>query len=823
MKPRSSLTALASFLAAPLALALAACGSPPASAPAPAVAPAPAAAVASLEVLAPAYAPQLDALSTTLAGKLDELHIPGLALAIVRDDALVYARGFGLADVESQKPVTPETLFAIGSTTKAFTATLVGMLVDEGKLAFDDPVTKVLPWFTLPVQASKGETVCYRDLLAHRTGFVRMDMLWHGTSVPADEILHTAIGAEPLFPFREEFQYNNVMYLAAGRACSEVTGLSWSELIQQRFFEPLGMQSSDTSVTVAQADPRLALGYAWKASEKRFERLPMRNLDSIAPAGSINSNVLDMTRWVRFQLAGGAFEGRRLVSEASFAETWKTHNVVSPEVRYGLGWFLRAWHGQPYVEHGGNIDGFAAQVSLLPEAKLGVVMLCNVSATPLQGAIGPMVFEALLGAPADAAAPVTASAEDLSRFTGTYIANYYQFKDAKFEVLLQNDHLAIDVPGQTIFELLPPGADGKRAFALVPGEIQADFLEEEGRVVELRLYQGGMCFEIPRPDYMPEPELDPAELEPYLGSYADPASGKTFAVVVSRNRLALDYPGQMVYELLLPKDDERWVFRATPNMAVEFHLDADGRAEALDFYERGVKRMCERQDDGGATLPTLEELVVLRKSAAFEARLTELGLCRLSGSMRFVHCGIHGPMTTTFDASGAYADVVDLRPYLWTQTAFDGEHARLRTSSGSEKELRGANLDQTRANGLVSFFGDWSRRFERVAIERIDVTRDQRTLRVKLTQGEAPALVMHVDMASGDLVRAEVSDLVDGGATVNRAVTFEDWRELDGLRLPTRMISEDPGTGRIVIEYTGLEAHLAESDPFALPAALPAR
>ncbi len=811
MRSRNALTVLALFLAA--------CGAPAAPQPRPAgTRPAESpAAPAALEILAPAHAPALQALCTRLEAQLDELHLPGLALAIVQGDELIFARGFGLADLEGEKPVTPETLFAIGSTTKAFTATLVGMLVDEHRLAFDDPITKALPWFGLPVAG--GATVTLRDLLSHRTGFARMDVLWYGTGVGAEEILRTALRAEPLVPFRKEFQYNNIMYLAAGRACAEVTGRSWQELIQTRFFGPLGMTSSDTSTAEAAMDPRLALGYAWNAGEKRFVRVPMLALESIAPAGAINSNVLDLSRWLRFLLARGEFEGQRLVSAEALAETWKTHNQVAPDVRYGLGWFLRTWRGQRYVEHGGNIDGFAAEIALLPEAGIGVAFLCNVGATPLQGTIGPQVFEALLGPSEEAGTAATAAPEeDLARYTGTYLANYFQFKDAKFEVLLRNGRLALDIPGQAVFELLPPDAAGKRAFALIPEQIQADFLEEDGRVVALRLYQNGLQFEIPRPDWEPKAEFDPAELEPYLGSYVDPLTKKTFAVVVSRNRLALDYPAQMVYELFPPRDDERWVFRATEQMALEFHLDADGRAEGLTFHERGTKRECERVGDGNLALPTREELLTLRKGAAFEARLAELGRCRLDGSMRFVHCGIQGPMSTAFDASGAYVEVVDLRPFLWTQTAFDGEHGRYRAARTGESELRGPSLDQTRANGPAALFGDWGRHFERIEIVRVDEERERRTLRVKLGTGAAPALVAHVDLANGDLVRLEIDELVDGSTPITRTVTLEGWRDWEGLRLPTRMTSENPSVGRIVVEYATLTTKLAP-EPFALPPA----
>src|SRR6185503_1455426 len=196
---------------------------------------------------------------------------------------------FGLADVEAQRAVTPETLFAIGSTTKAFTATLVGMLADEGKLTLDDPITKHIPWFALPIDGKKNEQVTLRDLLSHRTGFARMDVLWAGGKATREEVLRTAVRAEPMAPFRKKFLYNNIMFLAAGEACTAVTGHTWEELVRTRLFEPLGMRSSDLSVTEAQHDPRLAMGYKWNADTQTFEHLPIRDLVAIAPAGAINS------------------------------------------------------------------------------------------------------------------------------------------------------------------------------------------------------------------------------------------------------------------------------------------------------------------------------------------------------------------------------------------------------------------------------------------------------------------------------------------------------------------------------------------------------
>ncbi|HEX6883565.1 MAG TPA: serine hydrolase domain-containing protein [Planctomycetota bacterium] len=749
----------------------------------------------------PELAPRLAELVEAVEADRVALHVPGLALAIVKDDELVLARGFGLADVEAERAVTPETIFAIGSTSKAFTATLVALLEAEGKLGFDDPITKALPWFELPIDGDGPVTL--RDLLSHRTGFARQDVLWYGGKASAEQVLRTALGAEPLSPFRRDFHYNNVMFLAAGEACAAVAGASWAELVRARLLEPLGMEHTSTDVRAAQAAADLALGYQWDEDAGLFERKPMRTLDSIAPAGALNSNVLDLARWVRFLLARGELEGRRLLAAELLAETWKPHNTAGPGARYGLGWFLRTWNGLELIDHGGNIDGFAALVALLPERNAGVVMLTNVSATPLQGTIAPKVFAALFEEPRALAEASASPASDLARFTGTYLANFFQFQGARFELSAREGKLWLDVPGQTVYELGPPDEHGKRPFTAIPDQIQVSFGELGERVVSLTLHQGGFAFECFREGYEPAPEADPAELAPYLGDYADPLTGKTFAVVLSHGRLAVDYPGQLVYELFPPDDLERWVFRANPALAVEF------REDALVFFERGTERVCTRVG-APAPPPTLDELMALRRAEAFEARLAELGTCRLSGTMRFASSGIRGTTETVFDASGRFRELVDLLPFVASRTDFDGERATAASSFDGEHELQGDNLDQARTGSPAVFFGDWRRRFDAAEVVRVLAEGERELVQVRLTKGEAPPTQVTLDLATGDLVRAEVRELVDGIGALPKTVHFEDWRDVSGLRLPMRVISIDEASGRVVVEYTELEPGLAE-------------
>jgi CubicO group peptidase (beta-lactamase class C family) len=210
----------------------------------------------------PTLPQRLAKLTTELEKQRLALHIPGMAMAVVQGDQLIYSHGFGHADLENDTPVTPETLFAIGSSTKAFTASLIGMLVDEGKMSWDDPVTKFLPYFELKIDTDDPEaTVTIRDLLAHRTGFIRMPLLWTGGAVSREEVLRTAIRAEPWSPFRERFYYNNVTFLSVGMASGVAAGSSWDELLAERLFTPLGMKSSNSSISTIQNNEHLSLGY----------------------------------------------------------------------------------------------------------------------------------------------------------------------------------------------------------------------------------------------------------------------------------------------------------------------------------------------------------------------------------------------------------------------------------------------------------------------------------------------------------------------------------------------------------------------------------
>jgi CubicO group peptidase (beta-lactamase class C family) len=333
---------------------------------------------------------------------LKQWEVPGVAVAIVKNDQIVFAKGYGVRKLGDQTPVDEKTLFAIGSSSKAFTAAAIGMLMDEGKLKWDDPAVKYLPGFQLfDPYASRELSV--RDLLCHRSGLERGDLLWYGSDLSRDEILRRVRYLKPTWSFRATFGYQNLMFLAAGQIIPSITGKSWDDFLKERIFTPLAMTASNTSIRDLAKSNNVAAPHA--KIEEKVEVIPWRNIDNIAPAGSINSNVVDLAQWVRLQLGEGKYQGKQLISSGAVKEMHTPQTIIRTEgvweklfpeahfLAYGLGWFLQDYHGRKVVQHGGNIDGMSALVALMPEEKLGIAVLTNLNGTTLPTVLANMIFD----------------------------------------------------------------------------------------------------------------------------------------------------------------------------------------------------------------------------------------------------------------------------------------------------------------------------------------------------------------------------------------------------------------------------------------------
>jgi len=348
---------------------------------------------------------------------------PGLAVAVVKDGEVVFAKGYGVRELGKPAPVDTQTLFAIGSTTKAMTAVLVGMLVDEKKLAWDDPVVKHLPWFQLKDPYLTRE-ITVRDLLTHRAGLGNADYLWYGQTTEPREILRRVRLLEASYSLRSSFIYQNVMYAAAGAVVEAVSGQPWEQMLRTRIFEPLGMRGSiATAATLAQ-QPNVARPHDAIAGDVR----PIENaaVDGVAPAGSVWSSVQDMSRWMQMLLAGGTFGGRVLVKPETVAELFTPQTMVAadafyPTARltkphwttYGLGWFQQDYRGRAVDYHTGSIDGMVAIHGLLRDERVGVFVLANRDHAELRHALMLNVFDRYIGG-----ASRDWSAELLTLYTG---------------------------------------------------------------------------------------------------------------------------------------------------------------------------------------------------------------------------------------------------------------------------------------------------------------------------------------------------------------------------------------------------------------------
>ncbi|HEY7232546.1 MAG TPA: serine hydrolase [Gemmatimonadaceae bacterium] len=334
--------------------------------------------------------------------------IAGLAIAIVHNDSVVYERGFGLREVGKPEPVDAHTLFAIGSNSKLFTSVLAGMMVDAKKMRWDAPATTYLPSFQLYDPWVTRE-ITLRDLLAHRSGLGRRgDMLWYGSPFDRAEILRRIRYLKPNSSFRSQYGYQNIMVMAAGEATAAAAGRSWDDLVKERIFQPLGMSASNTSVRELTGAPDVATPHL--LGDGKLSAIAWRNIDNIGPAGSINSNVDDMAKWLRFLLAGGKAGDRQLVASATLREIASPQTVIpspddtlSPSTHfhaYGLGVGMYDLLGVKVMSHTGGIDGMLSQVTWVPERRLGFVILTNTEGhNNVFGAVGRKILDLYLGAP----------------------------------------------------------------------------------------------------------------------------------------------------------------------------------------------------------------------------------------------------------------------------------------------------------------------------------------------------------------------------------------------------------------------------------------
>lgn len=348
-----------------------------------------------------------DAVSDLVERTLKHWHVPGVAVAIVRGDKVIYLRGHGFRSVEDGARVTPNTLFPIASCTKGFTTTAMAQLVDDGKMSWDDSPRKYVPYFHLSDPLVDRE-VTLRDLVTHRTGLRDHFFLWYRSPWTQEERICRFAHLPLDKPFRTTFQYQSTMFTVAGLAVAKASGRPWADFVQKYLLDPLDMKATyfTTTATAKIADKASPHRLDAEHKPRPIELYPMEVPE---PAGSIQSNASDLSKWLLFHLNNEMVNGKRLVSARNLEET-HTPQIVIPlddidriqfpettQMSYGMGWVVQDHFGQRLLQHAGAIDGFRCHFTLVPKARLGIVLLCNLHQTRMNIALSNSLLQMLLG------------------------------------------------------------------------------------------------------------------------------------------------------------------------------------------------------------------------------------------------------------------------------------------------------------------------------------------------------------------------------------------------------------------------------------------
>jgi CubicO group peptidase (beta-lactamase class C family) len=758
---------------------------------------------------------KLAKIETTLDARRQQYGVPGASLVIVKDDQIIYMKGLGYKDLEKKVAVTPDTLFAIGSSTKAFTALTVLLSADEGKLSLDDSPKKYLPYFKM-YDPETDAKITIRDLLSHSSGLNRTDLAFAVGTLNREEVIRVAGLAKPTAKLREKFQYQNAMFTAAGEVAAHAQGKSWESLVQDRIFKPLGMKTSDLSVETMQKSSDFSYGYTYNTDTKLNRRVPMRDIPSAAPAGAINSSAREMAQWVRFMLAGGVYDGKRLVSEKSFTEFTSPQMKMGGKASYGLGWFLRDWRGHKVIEHGGNIDGFNAQVALMPDQKLGFVLLTNLTASPLGQDAMLTIWDNLVETPG-ATTPATTD-------TGAVIdpkltVGTYKFAEASMnvEIAMVDGKPALTVPGQPQYVLA--NVSGNRYQLINAGTPLEGFFvtfrppKDKPTEYEIFLEQPNGTFVLSKlkaedqaKDAAVAANYD-GPLKELIGSYRVEGGGGLVEVAVREGKVSLVVPGQQPYELV-PKEKDVFELAPLPTDSYKMNVRRDpaGKVAAIAVTQPEGVFTFAREATVAITMPVDELMAKMIAASGGEAAWRKHKSMVTQFQINFVHQGITAEGTTSAKAPNLMAsqtNLIALGKKIGTIFEyFDGTTGGQETSFSPSDTYTGKQL----ANAKVAsdFYGllNWKTLFKSVEIKRMDkVGGEDVYVVVMTTEGGTPTTLFVSTKTFLPLKKETIYSPSDSsGIEIPITETYSDYRAVDEMMFPHKTVTNNIAQGDIIVE-----------------------
>ena len=435
-----------------------------------------------------------DSLDTYVTRALTDWEIPGIGVCIIKNGKVIVMKGYGVKDYDSKEKVDENTLFMIGSNSKAFTATALAMLDVDKKLSLDDNVTKWIPEFKLDNKAA-GEQAIIRDLLCHRIGFrtFQGDFTYWTSNLTREEVIEKMSHIKATYPFRTTWGYTNAAFLTAGQIIPKATGMQWEDFIKARIFDPLEMKNTlALSKDLPKASNKCA---PYTKAEGKLVKIPFCLIDNLAPAGSISSSVKDMSHWLMMQLDSGRYNGQQVVPLRAIAQTRLPHSILGNGgalfneghfALYGLGWFLQEYCGRKIVAHTGGVNGFVTSVTLIPEEKLGIIVFTNTDQNAFYEALKWDIMDAYLGKP-------------YRNYSNVYLASY----KLQANVELQKDkklkdsvalHLKTELPLQSYTGNYFNDVYGNLSVVLENGELKMKFSRHPDMYAKLESLEGSRFY-----------------------------------------------------------------------------------------------------------------------------------------------------------------------------------------------------------------------------------------------------------------------------------------------------------------------------------------
>src|ERR1044071_1744457 len=764
---------------------------------------------AASQTTAPDLSARLAAIEKALDEKRRELHIPGVSFVIVKDDKVISVKGLGLKDVGRNLPVTPDTLFAIGSSSKAFTALSAAMSVDDGKLSLDDSPKKFLPYFKLRDPETDAK-ITIRDLLSHRSGIDRTDLSMISGKLNREELIRVAGMAKPTAKLGEKFLYQNIMFAAAGEIVAKAQGTTWDNFIEKRIFKPLGMKDSNTTVAATLKASDYALGYSYNSETKETIHVPMRDIPSAAPAGAINSSARDMAQWLRLMLGEGVFEGKRLVSEKNFKELVAVQNKVAGNVNYGLGWFLREWHGHKVVEHGGNIDGFNALVAMMPDQKLGFVMLTNISGSPLGPYAMETVWSNLVGKPETNVAKGNEPAGDPSVEVGKYLLAEASIN---FDVEMKDGKLMLTVPGQPQYQLENIGG---RRYKLVnaPAGVFVTFRPVKDKETETEMFleqpQGNLVLARIKTDATAAATKSVSDaaashsngpLKDLLGSY-EMEGAPEVKITIKDEKIVLVVAGQPPYPLVEKEKDKL----RSPDLPDTYGLlvkrDAAGKVSGLVMKQPEGDFELKRVVETSVAMSVDELITKIIAAEGGEQNIRKHKSKLITAEIDFEHQGIKGLATTSARAPNALAthiEMLALGKNIGTiDEYFDGTEGAEVASFSPGEEKAGKSLEDARINSDFYVVLNWKKLFKTIEIKRMSKVNDEDVYVVVKTPEKGNPVTDYISAKSFLLLRRDTIQTINT-SQISLPITeyYSDYRLVDGLMIPFKSTTNIPSIGDI--------------------------